>query len=127
MAVSNRRLREFLNKAPPLTHGDSTNLETRPCVLVDDRRDTTGWEETARNWAVYARKPPKGEDRELQVFTAREFWRHLRTNVSQNPTTCQVFLNTVAIKKSSSATGGKANNVSDLLIREGTLRLTGSA
>lgn len=77
------RLRSFLEK----TNEDdltSTTISARydlPLVLLDDRRDVTGWldpdgdQHSARNWDGYAVYPPEGEDAVTTILHARDLYQ----------------------------------------------------
>ena len=81
-------LKAFLEKAnvadltvnTPPTQG--TDL-----VLVDDRRDATGWYDvsgnhhSARNWTSYGSYPPQGENRDFRLFDPATLYRKLQEPV----------------------------------------------
>ncbi|KAL8822470.1 MAG: hypothetical protein Q9191_006796 [Dirinaria sp. TL-2023a] len=63
-------LRRFLSQADEkdLQQPSATSLDSQGSVLLDDRRDSTGWLGTdgetysARDWEGYSRYPPEGEN-----------------------------------------------------------------
>ena len=75
-------LRRFLETADDrdLTSSPSTRYEV-PLVLLDDRKDVTGWadasgdQHSARNWDVYARYPPKGENVSITLMHAQDLYQ----------------------------------------------------
>ena len=76
-------LREFLNQAnEDDLQGVSTNpQQDEPSILLDDRRDDTGWEVAgtrhwARDWTSYAGGyPPEGQGVVKSMMNARDLYR----------------------------------------------------
>lgn len=82
-------LRAFLEKAVDGSRDPENDLKTDPTpaphdqllILLDDRRDDTGWQDAsgerhwARDWTGYAEYPPQGEGQEFLMLDAGELYR----------------------------------------------------
>ena len=82
-------LQEFLEKAQDIELIEESSFPQYdvPIALLDDRRDTTGWQDSrgehfsARDWDGYASYPPQGENRFESLLSAGNLYRRLMTSV----------------------------------------------
>ena len=90
-------LRNFLSKV------DEAVLRTvpfnqrhhTPLILLDQRRDTTGWrdihstEHRTRNWDDYSNYPPEGESIAFKAVNAGDLYRQLLRSVRRSSKACR--------------------------------------
>lgn len=84
-------LRRFLEQADPddLVGPTAPSRCSMPLVLLDDRRDDTGWvgmdgeQHSARNWEGYVSYPPAGSCQYTAMMHARELYQRHLTSVSR--------------------------------------------
>ena len=83
-------LRKFLEQADEndLQKPSATTTYTQDLVLLDDRRDNTGWSGadgeaySARNWDGYSRYPPEGENRTILLLDTQGLYKRQCRSVS---------------------------------------------
>ena len=83
-------LRKFLEQADPndLIQQTPSPRYNAPLVLLDDRRDDTGWrgldgeQHSARNWDGYVSYPPVGSCRFTSLMDAGQLHERQRASVS---------------------------------------------
>lgn len=83
-------LRRFLEKADEqdLTSSTSSTRYDVPLVLLDDRRDATGWLgsdggwHSARDWDGYAEYPPEGRTPTIALMHAQDLYQKQLRSVS---------------------------------------------
>ena len=82
-------LQEFLEKATleDLTGPKPSRTSTEPIALIDDRCDSSGWQDangihhSARDWNGYSSHPPHGTSIYTKILSARELYERLRMRV----------------------------------------------
>ena len=84
------RLKNFLEgPSQNQIQGNSLPQDQKCMILVDDRRDATGWGDvsgthhSARNWDAYDAYPPEGEDRALDVCDPSQVYARISGSVRQ--------------------------------------------
>lgn len=83
-------LREYLDHVSEdvFEQEPSSSQHNPRLALINDRRDTTGWHDGGgflhfeRDWEVYERYPPPGENQYFKLLDAGRFYRRLREDVS---------------------------------------------
>lgn len=91
--VSYIALRKFLESAGEVSWDKVPTPSSldRLLVLLDDRRDGTGWQDingaqhSPRNWDEYTNYPPRGEKRVSGLFNPKELHKKLFGSVSFQP------------------------------------------
>lgn len=97
-------LRKFLEQANPddLVAQPLPLRHSTPLVLLDDRRDDTGWlgmdgeQHSARNWDGYASYPPAGSCQFTALMHAGQLYQRHLASVSHRVSILQVYLLTTA-------------------------------
>lgn len=82
-------LRLFLEKADEvdLLQNQPASQNSAYVALVDDRCDRTGWQDiskqyhSARNWDIYAQRPPPGDCQQSSLLSVGDLYRRFKTNV----------------------------------------------
>ena len=97
-------LRRFLEQANPddLVAQSLPSRHSMPLVLLDDRRDDTGWlgmdgkQHSARNWDGYVSYPPAGSCQFTAMMHAGQLYQRHLASVSRRVSVLQVYLPTTA-------------------------------
>ena len=102
-------LRQFLEQANPndLTAQAPQSRYNAASVLLDDRRDDTGWhgmdgeQHSARNWDDYISYPPAGSSQYAGLMHARELYQRQMASVSMSPHNYREWLPNMEIAENS--------------------------
>ena len=98
-------LRKFLENADEedLRSPTSSSRYDRPLVLLDDRRDITGWldpngdHHSARDWDNYATYPPEGENPTISLMHAQDLYQKQLRSVNEFPSSFLAYCFTMRL------------------------------
>lgn len=84
-------LRQYLEQADERELRSAISADAQGLVLLDDRRDTTGWLGTdgeaysARDWDGYSRYPPEGENPTVLLLNTQDLYKRQSESVGSCP------------------------------------------